>query len=91
MIDIILTIIILALLAYHAYTQKLNKEEREKLVNAVMSKNAVELRDLEIAGNTKIDVKPMSPPDLEPLENLSNDEHLKAILKQVEKVEEENG
>ncbi len=79
MIDLLLVALIVAILGYHAYSERLHKEERDKMINAIMAKNAQELRDLEIAQNTKIKVEPATPPDLEPLENLTDQQHLNAI------------
>ena len=87
MIDILLFIVIIAILAYHAYSQKQNAEERQRLINTIVAKNAQELRDLTLAGNTEIKVEPPREPDLTPLENLSDSEHYKAILKHGEKEE----
>jgi chromatin segregation and condensation protein Rec8/ScpA/Scc1 (kleisin family) len=94
MTEIVLTIVIVALLGYHAYCERLHKQEREKMMNAIVAKNAQELRDLTLAENTEIKVKPPGPPDLEPLENLSDQQHLDAImgrLKTPQLSEEENG
>ena len=91
MIELILSGLIVVVLAYHAYSEKLHKEKEDKLINAIMAKNATELRDLEIAKNTKIEMEPSTPPDLEPLENLTNDEHFKMIMKQAQERSQEDG
>ena len=82
MIEIALVLLIVAQMVYHAWYVREAREEKAKLINAVLSKNAQELRDLEIAQNTEIKVEPI-PPDFQPMENLSDEEHLRAIKQQL--------
>lgn len=82
--QIILFAIIIALLVYHYFYAKQVKEERKDLMNAIIAKNAQELRDLTLAGNTQIKVDPPKEPDLEPLENVTDDRFMKALLEKKE-------
>lgn len=81
MIEILLTLIIFALLGYHAwYTREVAKEKKQ-LVDAIIAKSALELRDLRIAENTKIKVdnKPGELPDMVSTDTLDDDQLLKAV------------
>lgn len=81
MIDFILLSVIISLVVLIAYKEKINKEEKDKLINALVAKNATELRDLTAVD--KIVVKPTVPekPDLVSMDSLSDEEWNKQVLK----------
>lgn len=88
MIELVLSGIIVALLVYHYLSMKQVKEERkdlvDKIVTTAIAKNASEYRDMELAKNTEIKLEPPTPPDFEPIENLTDEEHAQAIKNQLE-------
>lgn len=74
----------LAFLAFHAYYVREVNKEKSKLVNALISKNAVELRDLELTEKVKpIETAVDKPQDLVPEADITNDEFDKAIKKEI--------
>lgn len=71
MIEILFTVIILALVACFAlYIHETNKE-KAKLVNALIAKDAHEMTNLTLADNTKIEPEINPPSDLIPTEQLT--------------------
>lgn len=82
MTEILLVIIILSLLGYHGwYVQQTDKAKKE-LVDALIARSAQELRDLRVAGNTKIKIEPPKKgenPDFIPLEQLDDETLIKAM------------
>ena len=78
MIEIIalsaLTIVILALISYHGYYVREVNKERKKLINALVSKNAQEMTNHELADKTKIEPVTPKPPDFIPSENLTEEQ-----------------
>jgi hypothetical protein len=85
----LLILVIGGLLGFIAYTDKLNRTERKNLVKAIKAKNASELRDLEIAENTKITVDPQPQSDLIPESEASDEMWEKAL--EIERSEGEDG
>ena len=79
MTEIILTIIILALLTYHAWYVKEHDEQVEMLTRAVMSKDLTELNNSEIIKKNPAIKK--KEEDLIPFEELS-DKQFDKIIKQ---------
>jgi hypothetical protein len=74
MIEVSFLIIILALLAFIAYSHREHAKEREKLVNAVIAKTPEQYRDLQLASKVaQIKPEPPMPLDFIP-ENEMNDE-----------------
>lgn len=78
MTEIILALISLSILGYHAYYVHESNKEKKQLVDAIISKSAMELRDLRVAENTTIKMEPNKQPDLIPLENIDDEALLKA-------------
>lgn len=63
MTELILFGVIVVLSALLCYRERENKLERSKLVNALLARNATELRDLEFVEKVKIpDPKPVIDP-----------------------------
>lgn len=79
-------VIIVALLAYIGVKEYLNRLERRDMTNALIAKNASELRDIKLAENTKIkhESAPTKEPDLVPLESATEEEFDKAIKNELE-------
>lgn len=81
MIEIILmALVALSILGYHAYYVHENNKERKKMINALIAKNTDEMASLELADKTKIEVKKDNKEDLVPVEDLSDDEFRKRVL-----------
>lgn len=77
----VLTLVIIALIVGHTlYVRETNKE-KTKLVNALISKNATELRDLDLSEKVE-PIRPLvaTPPDLIPESELSDEEFEKHII-----------
>lgn len=71
MIELGIVLIMAGLMAWREYGYR---RETAKLVNALISKNAQEARDLEIADKTEIKLKAPKSPNVIPLEGLSDDD-----------------
>lgn len=78
MTEIILALISLAILAYHAYYVNESNKEKKQLVDAIIAKSATELRDLRVAEHTTIKMEPQRQPDLVSTDMLDDDALLKA-------------
>ena len=81
MTEILLTLIIVLLLGYHAWSTHQNDKAKRQLVDALIARSATELRDLRIAEKTKIEVKPSrgEMPDMVPLDQVNDDDLLEAV------------
>ena len=78
MIEIIVVIALTLLLAYEKWE---HKRTIEKLTNALIAKNAQELKDLNVVDKLKINVHPTQPTeDLTALSDLSDKEFEDKIL-----------
>lgn len=79
--EVITIIALLGLLGWEKYQNRL---ERNKYLNAILSKDAQEMANLDMADKTKIEVKdsPKSEfPDLIPEEELNQEDFDKFVLK----------
>lgn len=74
MIELVLIVVILILGGLLSLTLYQAREERERLVNVIISKNVQDLRELELVKNTKITIEKPKEPDLVPAESLSDKE-----------------
>lgn len=63
MIEIILTVLVVTVIGYSAFKDYLASKERAKMLNAVISRNAVEFRDLELTDKV-VPIQPNAQPDL---------------------------
>ena len=80
MIDIILSVVIVALCVLIGWQEYQNRKEKNHLINIIISKNTQEVRDLDIAGQTKIKVETKSlEPDFVAESELTDEEFSKAI------------
>ena len=85
MSELVLFGVIAVLAGLLGWRERENKQEREKLINAYLSKNAQELKDLEVAEKTK-PVKPIAPM-VDPMlatADMSDEEFDEFIQKQLE-------
>ena len=74
--------VIVALVALIGWQEYQNRKERNKLINALMAKDAKELSDLEFVDRIIPEPKVERPPDLIPVSDLSDDEFEKYIAKE---------
>lgn len=84
MTDLVLLIFIGVLAGLLAWEKHTNKEERDKLINALLSKNAAELRDLEFVAKLPKQQEEKIPSDFVAIEDLSDedfDKHIEETLK----------
>lgn len=88
MTEAFLSLIILGLIGYIAYNDRLNRAERKTFLQSLKAKNAQELRDLEIASNTKIAVAPTAEPELILESDVSDQQWEKAIKADSEQEED---
>jgi len=77
--EIALTIVNLALVGLHLYSIKQEKQEKRKLINALIAKDAMELRDLELADASEPVKARKEKPDLV-LESALPDEEFKKVI-----------
>lgn len=96
--EIGLSILVLALTALLAWEKHQNRQERAKFINALVSKSANEMTNLEMADKTKIKVERGNNnevkderPNLVPLDNLDDEAFLKAIKLPTEGQEDASG
>ena len=78
---IIVALIALAILGYHAWYVHESDKIKKFLVDGILAKSANEFRDLRLAENTKIRVEPKRQgemPDLVPIEDLDDEAFMKA-------------
>lgn len=69
----------LAVLALYAYSERLNRLERSKLVNALIAKTSVDLRDLELTDKVKPIATTMGQNDFIPESDASDAEFMRMI------------
>ena len=79
MIDLILALVIIALLAFIAWERHETRKEQAKLINALVSKNAQEMVNLELSDKTQIKAEIPKEPDLIPEGDLPQKEWEEAI------------
>lgn len=81
MTEAVLLLVICALAALLAYDRHESRRERTKLIQAVMSKNAQDLKDFELAEKVTItqNIEPQLP-DMTAIEELSDEDFTKFIL-----------
>lgn len=83
MIVAILLAVILGQLAVMVYQEYSNRLERSKMINAIIAKSSTEMRDLEIADKTKIEIKQENKPsEFISTDQMSTDEWDKYIESQ---------
>ena len=80
MIEIALIIVALAQTGVLVYVLRSNKEERAKLVNALVSRNAQELAELQVVDKQKMSEPEPTIPNLTPVEQLDDAEWEKYVI-----------
>ncbi len=84
MIEILLTLIVLCLLGYHAWYVREKNKEVTSLVNALVAKTADEYRDLQLTEKVKpIEVPKIEPPDLIPESEVPDEKFAELIEKEM--------
>ena len=78
--EIVLVAIIIILSALLGWKEREARLERNKLINAILAKNAQEMVSLDLADKTEIKAEVPKKPELIPLEDLTNDEFKEAVL-----------
>lgn len=74
-------VVLAALLGWQEYN---GRKERAKMLNAIIAKTTEENINLTLADNTKTEVEsPPLQPDLTPLDNLSNEELMDQLNKEM--------
>lgn len=79
MIHIVLLIVITLLIGLIGWQEYQNRQERSRLVNALLSRNAQELRDLNMVEKLQIRTDRPKEPDFIPVENMSEEQFQKFI------------
>lgn len=80
MTEIVLAVITLAVLGYHAWYVREKNNEVSKLINALVSRTPEQFRDLELTEKVRpIEPPQQVPPDLVP-ENELDDEKFKELI-----------
>ena len=84
MIEILLTLIVLAVLGYHSWFVHEKNKEVAKLINAIVAKSPEQFRDLELTDKVKpIETPKVEPPDLVPESELTDEKFAEMIGKEV--------
>ena len=76
---IVLCVVIALLLGVLAFVEYQNRLERQKFINALISKNATEMANLDLADKTEIKAEVPKQPELIPMDDLSDKEFDKAV------------
>ena len=72
-VEIILGLIILALLAFIGWKERETRLLNNKLINALLARNANEMANMDMADKVEIKIKPQQEPDLIPTDSLPDD------------------
>ena len=78
--EAILLGIIIALLAFIGWKEREGRLEKNKLINALLAKNATEMVNMDLADKTEVKVDKPKADDLVPPENLTDEEWKEAVL-----------
>jgi hypothetical protein len=73
------TLIIIALLVYLGWSDYNNRKTIKNLINSLKAKDASELANLDLASQTKINIKPPKKSDLISLEDVDDNQFDKVI------------
>ena len=83
MSEIILSVVIVALIGFIAYERYEMRKERNKYINALLSKDAVQLRDLEFTEKLKMPKEEKVPNDLVDTKDLTDEQFMQQIKEEV--------
>lgn len=79
--ELLLLGVILILCGLLGWKEREGRLERNKLINALLAKNAQEMVNLDLADKTQIKAQvPQKEPDLSPIENVSQEDFEKAVI-----------
>ena len=78
-VEIVLSFIILALLAFIGWKERETRLLNNKLINALLAKNASEMVNMDMADKAEIKVQQPQEPDLVPMDQLTDKEYTEAI------------
>ena len=82
MIELMMLVVIISLVALVGVMEVLNKRERKELINRIIAKSAEEVINMELADNTKIEVKkPEKPEDIVDSANISDEEFFDKVVR----------
>ena len=84
MTELALVVVILGLIGYIAYNDRLNREERKMFIRVIKAKNASELRDLEYVDTIKEEQRSEGISDLVPESEATDEEWAEAIRQEVD-------
>lgn len=79
--EIAFSAIVLAQVGLIWYVLNSQKEERAKMLNAIIAKDAQELATLELVDKEEPKKQPKTEEEMTPIENLSDDDFAKHVLK----------
>mgnify|MGYP001592667823 CR=1 FL=1 len=77
--ETILLGVIIALLAFIGWKEREGRLEKNKLINALLAKNATEMVNMDLADKTEIKTEKPKTDDLVPPENLNDEEWKEAV------------
>lgn len=80
MSEVILFLVIVALCTLIGWDRHETRKERQKLIQAVMSRSAQDLKDFELTEKLQFTPEPQSDPDLINIADLTDDEFQKKII-----------
>ena len=83
MSEIILSVVIVALIFFIAYERYEMRKERNKYINALLSKDAAQLRDLEFVDKLKLPKEEAPKDNLVAAEEMTDDEFTQHIREAV--------
>ena len=84
MIEVLLTIIVLSVLGYHAWYVHEKNKEISKLVNALVARTTEQFRDLELTEKVRaIETPKVEQPDLVPESEVSDEKFAELIEKEM--------
>ena len=83
MSELILSGVIVALISFIAYERYEMRKERNKYINALLSKDAAQLRDLEFVDKLKIPKEEKVPNDLIDTKDLTDEQFMEQIKEEV--------
>lgn len=85
MIETIALVLVIAILAFLlGWLDHNNRKERSKLINALIAQTPEQLRDLEFVDKVQPQPVEQKPPDIVPMESLSEEEFDTFIKKEIE-------
>jgi len=77
----VLVAINIVIIGFHAYYVHETSKERKHMLNALVSRNSDQLRDLEMASKVEpIKVNPAAPPDFIPVTELDEEEFDEKVI-----------